>query len=629
MANEDEIRNQPTGQPPEAGEVEGSGWHAQAPAGAGTGGGEGPSRPDPAPQATGTGWSGSAPERSGEPEGAPRPSGSRPEETERAARAGGPWSAQPASPVPPPGPWSAAPGGSWPPPGAGWHPAGSQVPGQPAPAGGHPGEAGQPGQWGQGAPWGSQWGGGAWGPGPQPGYGQGGGGWGGYGPGGPAYGYGPGGYDQEPGNRRRRRAGAVVALLTAGALIVGGAGVGIGLGIGGGASQPAAVAPSSGTSGGGVSGTSGSSGFGSSGFGSSSGSSSSGGSSVSTSAGSPADVTAIAKSVDPGLVDINTQLAYQSEEAAGTGMVLTSSGEVLTNNHVIEGETAISVTDLGNGRTYRAKVVGYDHTDDVAVLQLEHASGLSTVKLGSSSGLRVGEPIVGIGNAGGVGGTPSVAGGSITALGQSIEASDSGTGTVEHLHDMVETNADIRPGDSGGPLVNSQGQVIGMDTAASTDGSFTFDTPSTSATQGFSIPIDRALRIAKQIEAGHSSSTVHVGATPFLGVEVTTPADLYSGGASSFGGFGGFGGTSGTPTSPPTSSGAAIVEVIPGTAAASSGLAQYDIITSIDGRSVTSPAGLTQQMLGTRVGEKVTFGYVTSSGAHGNATVTLQAGPPQ
>jgi S1-C subfamily serine protease len=492
--------------------------------------------------------------------------------------------------------------------------------GQPAPPAGA-----QPGQWGPGVSWGGQWGQGG-----HPGYGPG-GGWGGYGPGYPAYGYGTVG--QQPGDRRRRRRGAIAALLTAGALIVGGAGVGIGVGIGGG-SQPVAAAPSTGSSGtsglggGGVSGNSGSSGFGFPG-----GSSSSGGSSVSTSSGSPSDVTAIAKGVDPGLVDINTQLAYQSEEAAGTGMVLTSNGEVLTNNHVIEGETAISVTDLGNGRTYRAKIVGYDRTVDVAVLQLENASGLTTVKLGNSSSVHVGEPIVGIGNAGGVGGTPSVAGGSVTALDRSITASDAGTGTTEHLHDMIETNADIRPGDSGGPLVTAAGKVVGMDTAASTDGSFTFQTPSSSATEGFAIPIDRALGVVKQIEAGRSSSSVHIGATPFLGVEVTTPDDLYSSGGSGFGsGFGGFGGipgASGTPTTPPTSSGAAIAEVLPGTAAASSGLSQYDIITSIDGQAVTSPGGLTQQMLQTRVGQTVTFGYVTPSGSHATARVTLKAGPPQ
>ena len=93
----------------------------------------------------------------------------------------------------------------------------------------------------------------------------------------------------------------------------------------------------------------------------------------------------IASKVDPGLVDIVTNLGYQNGEAAGTGMVLTSTGEVLTNNHVINGATSIKATDIGNGRTYTAKVVGYDKTGDVAVIQLQNASGLQTVALSSSA----------------------------------------------------------------------------------------------------------------------------------------------------------------------------------------------------------------------------------------------------
>ncbi len=598
MANEDDIRNEQAGQVPGGDDPEVPGWHTEPPAGAGTGSG-----------ASAEGGAG----RAGP--GGPRPQDG-PAAGARQPTAGLPGTHEPGGTAQHPGPWGGPHPGSWPPP-PGWHPGSGPAPGEATSAGGA-----QPGQWGPAPPWGAQWG-----PGSHPGYGPG-GGWGGYGPGYPAYGYGYGPAGQHPADRRRRRRGAIVALLVAGALIVGGAGVGIGVGLGG-SSAPAASAPSSGSSGnsgGGVSGSSGSSGFGLPGV-----PSSSGGSSVSTSSGSPSDVTAIAKRVDPGLVDINTQLAYQSEEAAGTGMVLTSNGEVLTNNHVIEGETAISVTDLGNGRTYRAKVVGYDRTVDVAVLQLEHASGLTTVKLGNSSAVHVGEPIVGIGNAGGVGGTPSVAGGSVTALDRSIKASDAGTGTTETLRHMIETNADIRPGDSGGPLVTAAGKVVGMDTAASTNGSFTFQTPSSSTTEGFAIPIDRAISVARQIEAGRSSSTVHIGATPFLGVEVTTPDALYASQGSGFGtGFGGFGGTSGsTPTTPPTTSGAAIVEVLPGTSAATSGLSQYDIITSIDGKTVTSPAGLTQQLLQTRVGQTVTFGYVTPSGSHATTRVTLKSGPPQ
>ena len=214
------------------------------------------------------------------------------------------------------------------------------------------------------------------------------------------------------------------------------------------------------------------------------------GSSGSSGSGGLVDASSVANRVDSGLVDINVTL-NGNEEAAGTGMVLTSTGEVLTNNHVIEGATSIRVTDVGNQKTYRAKFVGYDRTSDVAVVQLEGASGLKTVSLGNSSSVRIGEAVVGIGNAGGGGGTPSYAGGSVVALGQSITASDQGDGTSENLTGLIETDADIQPGDSGGPLVNSSGKVIGMDTAASAG--FAIEQGGSATTQGFSIPIATAL----------------------------------------------------------------------------------------------------------------------------------------
>ena len=212
-------------------------------------------------------------------------------------------------------------------------------------------------------------------------------------------------------------------------------------------------------------------------------------------------MNAIASKVDPGLVDINTTLGYQQEQAAGTGIVLTSNGVILTNNHVIDGATSISVTDVGNQKTYTASVVGYDRTRDIAVLQLHNASGLQTATLGNSSNASVGEDVVGVGNAGGTGGTPSAAGGTVTALNQSITASDEGDGTSEQLSGLIETNADIQPGDSGGALVDTSGDVLGVDTAASAGFSFQSNDQS-SGNQGFAIPIDTALSIARAIEAG-------------------------------------------------------------------------------------------------------------------------------
>ncbi len=346
------------------------------------------------------------------------------------------------------------------------------------------------------------------------------------------------------------------------------------------------------------------------------------GSSGSSGSGGLVDASSIAKGVDSGLVDINTTLNYENAEEAGTGMVLTPNGEVLTNNHVIEGATSMSVTDVGNGQTYGAKVVGYDRTSDVAVLQLENASGLKTVRLGNSSSVHTGEAVLGIGNAGGSGGTPSYAGGSVTALDQSITASDEGDGTSENLTGLIETNADIQPGDSGGPLVDSSGKVIGMDTAASAG--FSFAEQGSSTTQGFSIPIDTALKIADEITAGDSSSTVHVGPTAFLGVNVTSPG---SGGG--YGGFGRGGYGFGQPVPTPTSSGAEIESVVSGSPASQAGLAEGDTITSLDGRSVISPDSLTTIIESEKPGAPVPLVYADPSGARETVTVQLASGPPQ
>ena len=205
-----------------------------------------------------------------------------------------------------------------------------------------------------------------------------------------------------------------------------------------------------------------------------------------------------------GMVDVNTNLGYENAAAAGTGMVLSSAGEVLTNNHVIEGATTIKVRDVGNGQTYDASVVGYDVAADVAVVQLKSASGLKTVPIGNSSAVKVGAKVTAIGNAGGTGGTPSSASGTVAALDQSITASDELNGTSEQLTGLIETNAAIEPGDSGGPLVNATGDVIAMVTAGSSGFEFQHG-----AGEGFAIPINTATALARQMESGRFSGNVH------------------------------------------------------------------------------------------------------------------------
>ena len=217
--------------------------------------------------------------------------------------------------------------------------------------------------------------------------------------------------------------------------------------------------------------------------------------------------TAIAAKVDPAVVDITTTLAGQAGTAKGTGIVLTSNGEMLTNNHVISGAASVAVQIAGTGPSYAATVVGYDAVDDIAVLQIQGVSSLKTVSTGNSSALAVGQPVLAIGNALGAGGTPAVTSGQITALQQTITASDSVGGAVETLTGLIQMNALVQPGDSGGPLVDASGNVIGIDTAGQSNGRFQTNAGSTT---GYAIPIDAALSIARQIESG-SGANITVG----------------------------------------------------------------------------------------------------------------------
>jgi S1-C subfamily serine protease len=311
----------------------------------------------------------------------------------------------------------------------------------------------------------------------------------------------------------------------------------------------------------------------------------------------------IAARVSPGLVDVVSTLGYQQARAAGTGMVLTPSGEVLTNNHVIKGATSITVTDLGDGRSYQASVTGYDQSRDLAVLQLRGASGLTTVTLGNSSAAKVGDKIVALGNAGGKGGAPSVVTGRITGLNTSVTASDGSAGTSEHLTGLISHNAGIQPGDSGGPLVSRTGQVIGVDTAASTG--FTFQSGQTRA---FAIPVNEAVAVARQIEAGRPSATVHIGPTGFLGVTVLSAADAQANGV-------------------PPGSGAAVAGVLAGSPASQAGLAPGDVIVAAGGRGVGSPSDLQAALEPHHPGDGIAISWTDQAGQTHTGTVVLVTGP--
>lgn len=337
-----------------------------------------------------------------------------------------------------------------------------------------------------------------------------------------------------------------------------------------------------------------------SGGGTGNGSGSGSGSTGSGAAGATdSQVAAVAAKVDPALVDIDTVLGAQNGEAAGTGIVLTSDGVVLTNNHVVAGATSITVTDIGNHQRYRAAVVGYDRTGDIAVLQLSGASGLATATLATSATVKAGDSVVAIGNAGGTGGTPSAVGGAVSALNQSITASDESSGSSEQLTGLIEVSADIQAGDSGGPLLTTSGQVIGVDTAASAGFQY-----QAAGGDGFAIPIATATTIADQIRAGQSSSKIHLGATAYLGIEAASNGRGFQGVA-----------------------GPAVLGVVAGSPADSAGLTRGDVIRSVAGTTVDSATALTNLLDRYHPGDRVKLTWTDVSGQSHTATVKLATGP--
>src|SRR3984957_8178624 len=342
----------------------------------------------------------------------------------------------------------------------------------------------------------------------------------------------------------------------------------------------------------------------------------------------------IVTKVKPGLVLLNTALQYNSEAAAGTGMVINADGLVLTNNHVIDGSTKITATVVSTGKTYQAQVVGYDRTGDVALIQLRNASGLTAVPIGNSSSVKAGTAVVALGNAEGRG-TITATPGPVTGLNQTITASDAGSSTgAETLHGMFQTSADIVPGDSGGPLASSAG-VIGMDTAGNNVSYQQQDSA------GFAIPINTALSIARQIAGGDASSTIRIGYPPFIGIFIGSgsSADPQTQAQQSGGEPSGAGNPPACYTSnadlivpstiAPVSSGTLIDGTICGSPAAAPGMSGGAVITAVNGQAVGSPDDLTSTLARFHPGDTISVTWVSPSGQHNTSSLHLTAGPPQ
>jgi S1-C subfamily serine protease len=313
---------------------------------------------------------------------------------------------------------------------------------------------------------------------------------------------------------------------------------------------------------------------------------------------------AIESKIDPAVAVVNTTLANGQGEAAGTGIVIGSSGEVLTNNHVIENSSSVKVQFGGTRRSYSADVLGYNVSEDVALLKVDGVSGLPTVATDDS--VSVGEPVVAIGNAGGRGGTPDATAGSVRAVGDTIQVADSSGSQT--LRNLIRVDAQLEPGDSGGPLVDADGQVVGMNTAASSGGGFRLRAGSGT---GYAVPIKTAMSVADQIKSGEGSGDTHVGERAFLGVSIRSQ-----------------GTGSGSRNGSASRSGAIVGSVQSGSPADDAGLRQGDTITSLAGKSTSSIDDLTSALAPHHPRDKVEVGWTDNSGDRHTAQVTLASGPP-
>ncbi|HUY74045.1 MAG TPA: trypsin-like peptidase domain-containing protein [Candidatus Dormibacteraeota bacterium] len=309
------------------------------------------------------------------------------------------------------------------------------------------------------------------------------------------------------------------------------------------------------------------------------------------------DVASVAAKIDPAIVDINTVIG--SSQAAGTGQIISSSGEVLTNNHVVDGSSSIQVTVVSDSQTYTAHVIADDPAADIAVIQMEGASGLPTVTFASSSSLAVGQSVVALGNALGNGGTPRATSGSVTGLDQTITASEGG-GKSEQLNGMVQSDATIWPGDSGGPLVNAASQVVGMITAGEAQGF-----RSTSSNVAYAIPSDTILTIVNEIRAGQSDPDISYGQVGYIGVSARTMDSQLA-----------------AQLGLNVSSGALVETVVPGGAAAVAGIGRLSVITKVGSSTISTIDDLGTAVRSHRPGEKVSVTWVDQSGTH-STTVTL------
>ncbi|CCF65789.1 PDZ domain-containing protein [Nocardia cyriacigeorgica] len=313
----------------------------------------------------------------------------------------------------------------------------------------------------------------------------------------------------------------------------------------------------------------------------------------------PLDPVAVAAGLEPVLVNINVSTKPFGVGAAGSGIVLTADGQVLTSHHVVKGAESVKVTRVSDGLVYDAQVLGYDSSTDIALLGLVGATGLTTARLGSSSGLRLRDEVMAIGNAGGTG-EPTAVAGRISDLDSTILALNSADLSRKALTGMVEISAAVSSGQSGGALADHAGAVVGVIAAASGDQED--EDPGMKAQRppvGYAVPIDTAMRVVRQIRSGTPTETVHVGPTATLGVLISDARP----------------------------SGARVDVAIYGLPAHNAGLADGEVITSIDGKIVTSARALRAAINKHKPNDIVELG-VSGPGGQRTVRVVLAPGTP-
>ncbi|MFE1593746.1 S1C family serine protease [Nocardia sp. NPDC058705] len=310
----------------------------------------------------------------------------------------------------------------------------------------------------------------------------------------------------------------------------------------------------------------------------------------------PLDPVAVTGQLESVLVNIDVDASGFGIGAAGSGIVLTEDGQILTSHHVIKGAEALRVTDIANGLVYDATVLGYDSGADIALLSLGGASGLPTARLGTSADLRISQEVLAIGDAGGDGGEPTSVAGPITDLDATIVAMNSADLTRKALNGMVEVAAPVMGGQSGGALADASGAVVGVITAASGEDSRAAGKPP----NGYAVPIDTAMRIVAQIRSGVPTDTVHIGPTASLGVQVIDARPA----------------------------GAQVSWAFYGQPAREAGISIGDVITAVDGASITTAKALSAAINIRKPADSVRLDVTSPDGATRTVEAVLAQGTP-